>query len=117
MFSSRFLLFALLTCHLVFASSPAEARTVYRCVRNGTVSLSTAPEPGSKCEAKQVDDDAAKVPNLWGSMGVGDRRRHEQRRRRRPYTLAIPARARGPPWNAYRSARSDSSARSSSAVK
>ena len=48
----------------------AEARTVYRCVRNGTVSLSTAPEPGSKCEAKQVEDDAAKVPNLWGSMGV-----------------------------------------------
>lgn len=51
-------------------SLSAEARTVYRCVRNGTVSLSTAPEPGSKCEAKQVEDDAAKVPNLWGSMGV-----------------------------------------------
>ena len=48
----------------------ADARTVYRCVRDGTVSLSTAPEPGSKCVAKQIDDDAAKVPNLWGNLGV-----------------------------------------------
>lgn len=47
-----------------------EARTVYRCVRNGTVSLSTAPEPGSKCEAKTFDDNPAVVPNLWGSLGV-----------------------------------------------
>lgn len=47
-----------------------DARTVYRCVRGGTVSLSTAPEPGSKCEAKTIDDNAAIVPNLWGSMGV-----------------------------------------------
>lgn len=49
---------------------PAEARTVYRCVRDGTVSLATAPEPGSKCEAKQIDDDAVQTPNLWGAMGV-----------------------------------------------
>ena len=49
---------------------PAQARTIYRCVRGGTVSLSTAPEPGSKCEAKQLDDDPAKAPNLWGSFGV-----------------------------------------------
>ncbi len=47
-----------------------QARTVYRCVRDGTVSLSTAPEPGSRCEAKTIDDDAAKVPNLWGALGV-----------------------------------------------
>ena len=46
------------------------ARTVHRCVRDGTVSLSTAPEPGSKCEAKSIDDNAAMLPNLWGSMGV-----------------------------------------------
>lgn len=52
------------------ASMPAEARTVYRCVRNNTVSLSTAPEPGSKCEAKQIDDNAVQTPNLWGEMGV-----------------------------------------------
>lgn len=48
----------------------AQARTVYRCVRNGTVSLATAPEPGSKCVAKTIDDNAAKLPNLWGQMGV-----------------------------------------------
>ncbi len=69
MFSLRSLS-ALLTAALLLAGFSAEARTVYRCVRNGTVSLSTAPEPGSKCEAKKIDDNAANVPNLWGSMGV-----------------------------------------------
>ena len=47
-----------------------QARTVYRCVQGGTVSLSTAPEPGSKCEAKTIDDNAAMLPNLWGDLGV-----------------------------------------------
>lgn len=55
---------------LALASPPAEARTVYRCVRDGTVSLATAPEPGSRCVAKHVPDDAVKVPNLWGALGV-----------------------------------------------
>jgi len=55
---------------LATALPPADARIVYRCVRDGTVSLSTAPEPGSKCEAKEVDDSAVQAPNLWGSMGV-----------------------------------------------
>src|SRR3546814_1285513 len=48
----------------------AQARTVYRCVRDGTVSLATAPEPGSKCVAKHIDDNAVQTPNLWGEMGV-----------------------------------------------
>lgn len=48
----------------------AQARTVYRCVREGTVSLSTAREPGSKCEAKTIDDGAVMLPNLWGELGV-----------------------------------------------
>lgn len=48
----------------------AHARTVYRCIRGNTVSMSTAPEPGSKCEAKTIDDNAAMVPNLWGELGV-----------------------------------------------
>lgn len=52
------------------ATLPAEARTIYRCVRERTVSLSTAPEPGSKCEAKEIPDDAVQTPNLWGEMGV-----------------------------------------------
>lgn len=52
------------------ATLPVEARTIYRCVRERTVSLSTAPEPGSKCEAKEIPDDAVQTPNLWGEMGV-----------------------------------------------
>ena len=48
----------------------AQARTVYRCVRDGTVSLATAPEPGSKCVARQIDDNAVQTPNLWGNFGV-----------------------------------------------
>lgn len=51
-------------------AAPAEARTIYRCVRERTVSLSTAPEPGSQCEAKDIPDDAVQTPNLWGEMGV-----------------------------------------------
>jgi hypothetical protein len=47
----------------------AHARTVYRCVRNGTTSLATAPEPGSRCTAVTYADDAAKLPNLWGTNG------------------------------------------------
>ncbi len=60
----------LLCVVLLTVQSTAHARTVYRCVQKGTVSLATAPEPGSKCEAKQIDDNAAKVPNLWGELGV-----------------------------------------------
>lgn len=52
------------------APTPVQARTVYRCVQKGTVSLATAPEPGSRCVAKQIPDDAARVPNLWGALGV-----------------------------------------------
>lgn len=54
---------------LVFSAN-AEARTVWRCVRDGTVSLSTAPESGSKCTEHILDDDDAFLPNLWGSLGV-----------------------------------------------
>ena len=59
---------AILVLLAVFASVPlgADARTVYRCVRDNTVSLSTAPEPGSKCTKKEIQDTAGKVPNLWG---------------------------------------------------
>ena len=49
---------------------PAGARTVWRCLRDGTVSLATAPEPGSKCTANELDDNAAALPNLWGALGV-----------------------------------------------
>ena len=55
---------------LLLAATPAQARTVWRCVQGGTVSLSTAPEPGSKCEPREIDDNAVQAPNLWGEMGV-----------------------------------------------
>src|SRR5918993_588862 len=55
---------------LSLAPATAAARTIYRCVQGGTVSLATAPEPGSKCVAKTVDDNAAKLPNLWGINGT-----------------------------------------------
>lgn len=58
---------------LLLVALPAadvHARTVYRCVRDGSVSLATAPEPGSRCVAKHIEDDAVKLPNLWGSLGV-----------------------------------------------
>jgi len=48
----------------------AAARTVYRCVQGNTVSLATAPEPGSRCTPKEIDDNAIQTPNLWGNMGV-----------------------------------------------
>jgi hypothetical protein len=60
-----------LPCLLLIACVlPAQARTVYRCVRDNSVSLATAPEPGSKCEAKEIEDHPAKVTNIWGSLGV-----------------------------------------------
>jgi len=62
--------FPLLAAALLAPATDAQARTVYRCVRDGTVSLATAPEPGSKCVARQIDDNAVQAPNLWGEMGV-----------------------------------------------
>lgn len=63
-------LLSLLAATAVLGLPEAQARTVYRCVRDGTVSLATAPEPGSRCEARQIDDDAVQLPNLWGKLGV-----------------------------------------------
>lgn len=55
---------------VLLACAPAHARTIYRCVQAGSVSLATAPEPGSKCVAHEVDDRAAKVPDLWRTPGA-----------------------------------------------
>ena len=60
----------LMLISLACLSGAAQARIIYRCVRDGTVSLSTAPEPGSKCTAQTVDDNTAKLPNLWGVNGT-----------------------------------------------
>lgn len=74
------------------AASEAGARTVYRCVRDGTVSLSTAPEPGSTCAANGLDDRAATLPNLWGAAGTheGQLYRREQDGRTVYGTRALP---------------------------
>ena len=65
------LIIGLLLGATVACALPAQAqkRTVYRCVRDDTVSLSTAPEPGSRCTKKEIEDTAGKVPNLWGNLG------------------------------------------------
>ncbi|MCC8362817.1 lytic transglycosylase domain-containing protein [Lysobacter sp. A6] len=56
-----------LLCLLPLAG--AQARTVYECLRDNRLSLSTAPEPGSKCKPKRVNDRKAKVKNFWGDQG------------------------------------------------
>jgi Transglycosylase SLT domain len=65
---------------LAFAVPAAgEARTVYECMRDNTLSLATAPEPGSRCVPKRVNDRRARVPNFWGDLGP-IRSPHYQRR-------------------------------------
>lgn len=61
---------ALLATLLLATAGASQARTVYRCMQGGTVSLSTAPEPGSRCRAIDIDDRAPLLPNLWGDVGV-----------------------------------------------
>ena len=70
----------ILAVALAAAGTSVHARTVYRCVRDGSVSLATAPEPGSRCEPKTLDDAAANLPNLWGALGTfkGTLYQHEQ---------------------------------------
>jgi hypothetical protein len=55
---------------LLCVAAPLDARTIWRCVRDNTVSLATAPEPGSACVAHEVEDDPARPANLWGNFGV-----------------------------------------------
>lgn len=65
----RLFLAALIATALLPAPD-AHARTVYRCVRDRTVSLATAPEPGSHCVAQALDDGSPLLPNLWGALGL-----------------------------------------------
>lgn len=58
---------AFLLATFFVCTAPVQARTVYRCVADGSTSLATAPEPGSECTAQELDDQSALVPNLWGS--------------------------------------------------
>lgn len=61
---------ALVLAGLLVLAAPlaAPARTVYECLRDGSLSLATAPEPGARCKAKAVYANR-KQPNYWGSLG------------------------------------------------
>jgi hypothetical protein len=66
----RFFCLVVVSSALATVNVDVRARTVWRCLRDGTVSVATAPEPGSKCTAKTLDDNSPLLPNLWGSLGV-----------------------------------------------
>jgi hypothetical protein len=76
----------------LLVATGVDARTVHRCLRDGSVSVSTAPEPGSHCTAVEIDDASAKQPNPWGSIGVvqGKLYRREQDGRIVYGTRALP---------------------------
>ena len=66
------------TCKLALLAPPAlDARTVYRCTRDGSVSLSTAAEPGSRCQAIEIDDNSA-MPFAQTGIRRGTLYRREQ---------------------------------------
>lgn len=48
----------------------AQQRTVYRCIKDNTVSLATFREKGAKCEPKTITDTAGKPTNIFGNLGV-----------------------------------------------
>jgi hypothetical protein len=77
---------------LLVIGAHAHGRTVHRCVQDGIVSVSTAPEPGSHCTAVEIDDASAQQPNPWGSLGVvqGTLYRREQDGRTVYGTRALP---------------------------
>ena len=51
------------------SAADAATRTVFRCTRDGTVSLASAPEPGSRCQPITYDANRAKLPDLWQLPG------------------------------------------------
>ena len=69
---------ALLMTNALLAADPVATRTVHRCVRDGSVSLASAPEPGSRCTPITYDANAAKLPDLWRLPG-GQRGQLSQR--------------------------------------
>lgn len=62
---------ALAAVLLSLCGTTGSARTVYRCVQDSSVSLATAPEPGSRCTAQVLNDQWANVPNLFGTAQAG----------------------------------------------
>ena len=67
---------ALLSLVLVMFTNPSalRARTVYHCVQNNSSSLSTAPEPGSRCRRFDIDDNSA-MP--YAKFGISEKFRND----------------------------------------
>jgi Transglycosylase SLT domain len=70
LFEMTFIRLLMFVTLIAMVSVDAHARTIWRCQRDGSVSLATAPEPGSQCTAKTLEDNSPLVPNLWGALGV-----------------------------------------------
>ena len=66
---SRYSALALMTVLAATLPAAASARTLYTCLRDDRLSFATAPEPGSRCKARQVSAGRSKHPNFWGSLG------------------------------------------------
>jgi hypothetical protein len=66
---SRHSALVLVTVLAATLPSAAGARTLYTCLRDDRLSFATAPEPGSRCKAKQVSAGRSRHPNFWGSLG------------------------------------------------
>lgn len=49
---------------LLACADPAPARTIYRCERDGSISMATAPEPGSRCMAYANDENSTLLHGL-----------------------------------------------------
>jgi hypothetical protein len=58
---------------LIFLAIPqmalAETKTVYQCWRDGTLSIATLKEPGSRCTARTFEEGPT-APNLWKELGI-----------------------------------------------
>lgn len=66
---SRFRALAVLALLASTLPAAVSARTLYTCMRDDRLSFATAPEPGSRCKAKQVSAGRSKHPGFWGSLG------------------------------------------------
>ena len=66
---SRFRALALLALLASTLPAAVSARTLYVCQRDDRLSYATAPEPGSRCKAKQVSAGRSRHPGFWGSLG------------------------------------------------
>lgn len=58
-----------LACLSFSFAAQAETKTVYQCWKDGTLSIATLKEPGSRCTARTFEE-GPKAPNLWKESGL-----------------------------------------------